>query len=504
MKNPLLLCICDGFGFSRETKGNAVASASTPNIDNLWNTYPHTYLSASGTDVGLPAGQMGNSEVGHTNIGAGRIVYQDLSRISNAIDDKSFFENPTLASCMENGKTHALHIMGLLSNGGVHSHINHLLALLKMAEQHHVKNVYLHCFLDGRDVLPTSGARFLKELESKFAGSPNIKIATVSGRYYAMDRDNRWQRTELAYLAIADGASEKRTEAVAPSAYVETQYTQGVTDEFIIPAVFENAPVQEGDSLLFFNFRPDRARQLTRAFTDPGFNGFTRPNGYFPVHFTCLTEYDATMPNVQVAFSTLNLQGLFGEVISAAGLSQLRIAETEKYAHVTFFFNGGNEIPFPKEDRLLIPSPGVTTYDLQPEMSAHEMAETLLQKLPGYDVVILNFANCDMVGHTGNFEAAVKSVETVDTCVGKVVDAVLKLGGTALITADHGNAEQMLAEDGSPFTAHTTNLVPFILCGGDKTLKPQDGKLCDIAPTMLDLLGLPIPIQMTGISLILP
>ena len=502
MKKPLLLCICDGFGFTDEQKGNAIATANTPNIDKLWSTYPHTYISASGEDVGLPKGQMGNSEVGHTNIGAGRIVYQDLSRITSAIETRTFFENPVLLTCMQNAKTNTLHLMGLLSDGGVHSHIQHLFALLDMAKAQGVERVYIHCFLDGRDVSPTSGAGFLKQLEDKLTEMPNAKIATVSGRYYAMDRDNRWPRTALAYNTIALTSDDVKT--ISPSEYIKEQYTQNVTDEFIVPAVFEEISVQKGDSVLFFNFRPDRARQLTRVFTDPEFTGFERE--YLPVHFVCLTEYDALMPNVQVAYPPEKLTGLLGEVVANAGLTQLRIAETEKYAHVTFFFNGGSEVPYEGEERMLIPSPSVATYDLKPEMSAQEITNTLIQKLPLFDVVILNFANCDMVGHTGNFNAAVKAVETVNACVAQVVDFILNEGGTALITSDHGNAEKMYEEDGSPFTAHTTNLVPFIICsasGQEYTLKQQGGKLCDIAPTMLQILGIAKPDEMTGESLII-
>lgn len=502
-KKPLVLCICDGFGCSDSDNGNAISAAKTPNIDELWVKNPHTRISASGADVGLPCGQMGNSEVGHTNIGAGRIVYQDLSRITSAIADASFFQNPVLLNAMHHAKSHALHLMGLFSDGGVHSHINHLFALLDMAKAEGVTQVYVHCFTDGRDVSPTSGAGLLQRLEEKLQALGTGQIGTVVGRYYAMDRDNRWQRTGRAYNALLCHDTPYITNQL-PSAYVQAQYAQNITDEFIEPVTFINTPIQKDDSVIFYNFRPDRARQLTRAFVDPSFTGFERINGYFPLTYVCLTEYDATMPNVAVAFPPENLTNTFGELLAVKGLAQLRIAETEKYPHVTFFFNGGIETPFAGEERVLIPSPKVATYDLQPEMSAYKVTHTLLKNLAKFDVVILNFANCDMVGHTGDFAAAVKATETVDTCVKDIVNATLKLGGKVLITADHGNAEQMTDENGNPFTAHTTNLVPFILCGADDSvsLRQTGGKLCDIAPTMLDLLGIPKPAEMTGESLL--
>ncbi len=501
-KQPLVLCICDGFGCSDNAEGNAISAAKTPNIDELWVKNPHARISASGVDVGLPAGQMGNSEVGHTNIGAGRIVYQDLSRISNAVTDGSLFQNPVLLGAMQHAKTHTLHLMGLFSDGGVHAHMSHLFALLDMAKAQGVQTVYVHCFTDGRDVSPTSGAGFMKQLEEKLTTLGIGQIGTVVGRYFAMDRDNRWQRTERAYNALLCHNTPYITNE-APSAYIESQYAQNITDEFIEPATFINTPIQKDDSIVFYNFRPDRARQLTRAFVDPDFTGFERVNGYFPLTFVCLTEYDATMPHVEVAYPPETLNNTLGALLAAEGLTQLRIAETEKYPHVTFFFNGGVEVPFEGEERILIPSQKVATYDLQPEMSAYKVTHTLLKNLAKFDVVILNFANCDMVGHTGDFAAAVKATETVDTCVKEVVDATLKLGGKVLITADHGNAERMLDENGKPFTAHTTNLVPFILCGaGDVSLRQTGGKLCDIAPTMLQLLGLPQPADMTGESLL--
>ena len=502
MKRPVVLCICDGFGVAPDGPGNAIGLARTPVFDHLYETCPHTLISASGLDVGLPEGQMGNSEVGHTNIGAGRIVYQDLTRITRAIEEGSFFENPALLSAMENARSHALHLFGLLSDGGVHSHIDHLFALLQMAKKQGVSKVWIHCFLDGRDVSPTSGADYLSRLQNACAENGLGHIATVCGRYYAMDRDNRWDRVEKAYRAILLGEGQA---APDPAAYVRQQYAAGVTDEFIPPALCNEAgTVTEGDSVIFFNFRPDRARELTRAFTDPDFTGFPLPKGHFPLCYVCLTQYDAAMPGVSVAFGPEDLSNTLGEVVSHAGMRQLRIAETEKYAHVTFFFNGGAETLFTGEDRALIPSPGVATYDLQPEMSAPEVTAELIRRIDSgvYDLIVLNFANCDMVGHTGIIPAAVQAVETVDRCVGEMVKAVEKAGGVCLITADHGNADQMLASDGSPFTAHTTNPVPVILAGEDRPLR-SGGRLCDLAPTLLELLGLAKPEEMSGESLLI-
>ena len=684
-KTPTTLIIMDGFGLSDEVKGNAVRGANTPVLDRLNGEYAHTQLSASGLDVGLPAGQMGNSEVGHTNIGGGRVVFQDLPRISRAIEDGTFFENPAynaaMDACLEKGT--ALHLYGLLSNGGVHSTVEHVWALLKMAGIKGLKRVYLHCFLDGRDVSPTSGADFVAEAQKKCAELGVGKIATVMGRYYAMDRDKRWDRLERAYDAMVYGegiqnpdpvaairesyqngvtdefvepvvcdkegtisdndaiiffnyrpdrareitrafvdpafdgfqreyfpvtyvcnteydatmpnvlvafpritihnglgeylsklgltqlriaetekyahvtfffnggveapypgedrvlvaspkvatydlqpemsayeVTEKCVERIESGAYDALVYGEGiqnadpvaaikesdkngVTDEFVEPSVCDKAgTISDNDSIIFFNYRPDRAREITRAFVDPAFDGFQRE--YFPVTYVCNTEYDATMPNVQVAFPRITIRNGLGEYLGKLGLTQLRIAETEKYAHVTFFFNGGVEAPYPGEDRVLVASPKVATYDLQPEMSAHEVTEKCVERIESgaYDVIILNFANCDMVGHTGNYEAAVKAVETVDECVGRVVDATLKMGGIAMITADHGNAEQMLQSDGvSPMTAHTTNPVPFILCGAGNELR--EGRLADIAPTILDVMGLEKPEEMDGQSLIL-
>ena len=503
MKTPTILIIMDGFGLRDSDVGNAVHAASTPVLDKLFSEHPFSRLSASGLDVGLPAGQMGNSEVGHTNIGAGRVVFQDLPKITKAIDDGDFFENEAYKSAMLAAKNDgkAVHILGLLSDGGVHSHIDHMKAAVKMAHQLGCEKIYVHAFLDGRDVPPTSGKGYVAEMQ-QVCQQYGAQIATLSGRYYAMDRDTNWDREEKAYAAMVYGEGVQDPDPVAA---VQASYDSGVTDEFVIPVVCaENATIAAGDACIFMNFRPDRARQITRTLVDPDFDGFQRRNGFFPLRFVCTTSYDATMPNVAVAYPKESLHNIFGEYISQNGLTQLRIAETEKYAHVTFFFNGGVEKTFPGEDRCLVASPKVATYDLQPEMSAPEVCEKCVERIKSgkYDVIILNFANCDMVGHTGVFEAAVKAVETVDTCVGKVVDAVRELGGIALITADHGNAEQMLQEDGvSPFTAHTTNLVPFCIVGADVKLK--DGRLADIAPTMLDLMGMEKPVEMNGESLIL-
>ena len=493
----------DGFGLRGSDMGNAVHAAKTPVLDKLFAENPCSRLSASGLDVGLPAGQMGNSEVGHTNIGAGRVVFQDLPKITKAIDDGDFFQNPAYVKAMtaakEAGK--AVHIMGLTSDGGVHSHIEHMKAAVKMAHQLGCEKIYVHCFLDGRDVPPTSGKGYVAEMQ-QVCQQYGAQIATLSGRYYAMDRDTNWDRVEKAYSAMVYGESAEFN--ADPVDAVQKSYDAGVTDEFLIPVVCtRDACISEGDACIFMNFRPDRAREITRTLVDPDFEGFQRRRGFFDTHFVCTTSYDATMPNVEVAFPKESLHNIFGQYISDSGLTQLRIAETEKYAHVTFFFNGGVEQTFPGEDRCLVASPKVATYDLQPEMSAYEVCDKCVERIKSgkYDVIILNYANCDMVGHTGVFEAAVKAVETVDECVGRTVDAIREMGGIALITADHGNAEQMLQEDGkSPFTAHTTNLVPFCIVGAD--VKLRDGRLADIAPTMLDLMGLEKPVEMTGESLI--
>ena len=500
-KTPTTLIIMDGFGLSGDLRGNAVRAAKTPRLDQLFAEFPNTALAASGLDVGLPAGQMGNSEVGHTNIGAGRVVFQDLPRISKSIADGDFFENPAYLHAMDACREHdsSLHLMGLLSDGGVHSHLEHLFALMKMAKDRGLEKVYIHAFLDGRDVSPTSGADFVAQTVEKCRELGVGKIATVMGRFYAMDRDKRWDRVEAAYDAMVYG--EGASVNPVPVAAVKDAYANGVTDEFVEPVICDpEGTVSDHDSVIFFNYRPDRAREITRAFVDPDFNGFTRQ--YFPVTFVCTTEYDASMPNVEVAFPRISVRNGLGEYLSSMGLTQLRIAETEKYAHVTFFFNGGVETQFPGEDRVLVPSPKVATYDLQPEMSAVEVADRCVERIESgaYDVIILNFANCDMVGHTGVFDAAVKAVETVDTCVGRVVDATLKMGGIAMITADHGNAEVMTQPDGSPMTAHTTNPVPFILCGAGTELR--EGRLADIAPTILDVMGLAVPEEMDGQTLI--
>ncbi len=504
-KRPLLLCILDGFGWvPQETYGNAIAAAKTPYFDKLFASCPFTTIGASGMNVGLPDGQMGNSEVGHTNIGAGRIVYQELTRITKSIADGDFFENEALVSAMrsakENGK--ALHLMGLLSDGGVHSHNGHLYGLLEMAKRMGLTRVYVHAIMDGRDVPPDSGLGFIKELQAKLASLGVGTIASVTGRYYAMDRDNRWDRVEKAYAAFVYGEGNHGT----PVEVMEKSYAEGVTDEFVVPAVTcEGGRVAEGDSVIFFNFRPDRAREITRTFVDDAFTGFARRYGRFPVHYVCFTQYDATMPNVSVAFRPQVLTNVLGEYLAKSGKTQLRIAETEKYAHVTFFFNGGVEAPFEGEDRALINSPKVATYDLQPEMSAYLVADECVKRIESgkYDVIILTFANCDMVGHTGVFSAAVKAVEAVDECAGKVIDAVLAAGGAVLLTADHGNADKMYDPDPEhPFTAHTTNPVPFLVAGlGDVKLR-QGGVLADIAPTMLKVMGLPQPEEMTGKSII--
>lgn len=501
-KQPLMLMILDGFGIAPKDDKNAIWLANTPNLDRYIKECPLTTLEASGMSVGLPDGQMGNSEVGHTNIGAGRVVYQELTRITKAIAEKTFFENEALSRVMDQCKesNQKLHIMGLLSDGGVHSHNTHLYALLEMAKQKGLTEVYVHCFLDGRDVPPDSGLSYVRQLEEKVQEIGCGKIASVMGRYYAMDRDNRWDRVEKAYNAIALG---KGVAAQSGAAAVEASYSEDILDEFVVPAVVNGgAPVEAGDGIIFFNFRPDRAREITRTFVDDEFAGFERTR--IPVNFVCMTQYDAAMPNVDVAFRPQELKNTFGEYISEKGLKQLRIAETEKYAHVTFFFNGGVEQVYDGEERALIASPKVATYDLKPEMSAPEVTEELLRRIDSdlYDVIILNYANCDMVGHTGIMKAAIAAVEAVDTCAGKVIEKMLEKGGRVIITADHGNADKMIADDGGAFTAHTTNPVPMILVGEKEPVKLKHGRLCDLAPTMLDLLGLPIPAEMDGVSLI--
>ncbi len=504
MKKPLTLIIMDGFGINPDTYGNAIEAAATPNLSRIFTENPTVQIGASGMDVGLPDGQMGNSEVGHTNIGAGRIVYQELTRITKSIQDGDFFNNEALLSAMNAAKKPgaALHLAGLLSDGGVHSHFEHLVGILEMAKKNCVENVFVHCLMDGRDVPPTSGKGFVEQLQTEMARIGVGKIATVMGRFYAMDRDNRWERVEQAYAAMVYGEGVQNTDPVAAMA---DSYAANVTDEFVVPVVCtgKDGVVKAGDAVVFFNFRPDRAREITRTFVDPNFAGFERKNGFFPLTYVCMTQYDATMPNVDIAFRPQSLTNTLGEYLSNKGLAQLRIAETEKYAHVTFFFNGGIEKEYDGEDRALINSPKVATYDLQPEMSAHLVCDEVLERIRSgkYDVIILNYANCDMVGHTGVFDAAKAAVEAVDTCVGKTVAATLEMGGVALITADHGNADKMYEPDGSPFTAHTTFPVPFCVVGKDCELR-DGGRLADIAPTMLEILGLPQPEEMTGVSLI--
>ena len=503
MKTPITLIIMDGFGIAPASPGNAVRAANTPNLDKILRENANSRLSASGLDVGLPDGQMGNSEVGHTNIGAGRIVFQELPRITKSIQDGDFFENKALLGAVKNCKEHdsAIHFMGLMSDGGVHSHNEHLWGLLELAKRNGLQRVYVHCFMDGRDVSPTSGADFVAQTAAKCKELGVGEIATVVGRYYAMDRDNRWERVERAYNALVFGEGKHASDPVVA---IQESYANDVTDEFIEPIITADGTIGPNDSVVFFNFRPDRAREITRTFVDEQFDGFTRKNGFFPLYYVCMTQYDASMPNVHVAFQPQTLKNTFGEYISRLGYKQLRIAETEKYAHVTFFFNGGVETMYEGEDRVLVNSPKVATYDLQPEMSAPEVTDKVVDLIHSqkYDVIILNFANCDMVGHTGVFDAAVKAVETVDTCVGRVVEAMREIGGISLITADHGNAERMLDEDGkSPFTAHTTNPVPFVIVGAQVCLR--DGRLADIAPTMLDLMGINPPEEMDGKSLII-
>ena len=505
-----VLMILDGFGESPETAGNAIRTASTPNIDMLKATCPWELGYASGMDVGLPEGQMGNSEVGHLNIGAGRIVYQELTRITKSIADGDFFTNEAFMEAIANCKAFdsSLHMYGLLSDGGVHSHNQHLYALLELAAQNGLRKVFVHAFLDGRDTPPTSGKEYLSELEAKLEELGVGRIATVMGRYYAMDRDKRWERVKLAYDAMVMSIGPQ---AASAAECIENSYAQGVGDEFVVPTVIMDndmptAAIRENDSVIFFNFRPDRAREITRAFCDEDFAGFERPRGYFKLCYVCFTQYDVTIGNKLVAYAPQALENTLGEYISKLGYTQLRLAETEKYAHVTFFFNGGVEAPNPNEDRILIPSPKVPTYDLQPEMSAYGVTDKLVEAINAkkYDLIVINYANCDMVGHTGVMEAAVKAVEAVDKCIGRVITALLETGGQMFLCADHGNSDKMYDfETGEPFTAHTTNPVPFLIfnCGAAKALR-EHGRLCDIAPTLLDMMGILKPADMTGISLI--
>ncbi len=515
MKKPYAIIIMDGYGLNPEHNGNAIYMDGSKNVSFYRNSYPSATLGASGLSVGLPDGQMGNSEVGHLNMGAGRIVYQDLTKITKSIQDGDFFENPALIKAMDSAKENGkkLHLWGLLSDGGVHSHITHLFALLDMAKKRGVPEAYVHAFMDGRDVSPTSGVEFVKELLTYMQNLGYGKLASLSGRYYSMDRDNNWDREEKSYDMLTLGSG---IHAEDPVKALEESYANGVTDEFVLPTnICENgkpiALVGEGDSVIFFNFRPDRAREITRAFSQKEFivpkgTAFERKTGFLHPVYVCFTVYDAEFEGVEIAFPKEKLANTLGEYLAKMGKKQLRIAETEKYAHVTFFFNGGIETPNENEVRMLINSPKVATYDLQPEMSAPEVTEKAIAELSTgeYDAMILNFANCDMVGHTGVIPAAVKAVHTVDECVKRVVDKILSMGGAVLLTADHGNADKMLDTDGSPFTAHTTNPVPVVLISEELksvTLR-KDGVLADLAPTLLDVMGLPIPPEMTGKSLI--
>ncbi len=505
MTQPLALIILDGWGLAEAGQGNAIALADTPNMDKYKQQYPYTTLSACGLDVGLPEGQMGNSEVGHLNIGAGRIIYQELTRITKSINDGDFFTNPVLAETMEKvlANNSALHLMGLLSDGGVHSHNTHLYALLEMAQNFGLKKVFVHCFLDGRDTPPASGINYVAELEKKMAEIGLGQIATISGRYYAMDRDKRWERVELAYQALVEGSGEQADTALQA---VQASYDQSLTDEFMLPAVIQAAGdgrIKNGDGVIFFNFRPDRAREITRALVDVDFPYFERPGGRLDLAYVCMTQYDATI-QAPVAFAPESITHTLGEVLAENHLRQLRLAETEKYAHVTFFFNGGVETPNEQEDRILIPSPKVNTYDLQPCMSALEVTERALLEIDNYQVIIINFANPDMVGHTGIISAAVEAVSVVDKCLGRIVEAILAKGGKVVVTADHGNAEMMLDKTGQPVTAHTLDPVPFLLIGQDLPAAHlrSGGRLEDIAPTILDLLNLSQPPEMTGKSLL--
>ena len=502
-KTPTTLIIMDGFGTGGGETGNAVKAAETPRLDGFFREFAHTTLSASGLDVGLPDGQMGNSEVGHTNIGGGRVVFQDLPRITRAIEDGSFFQNPAyrraMDACLEKGS--ALHLLGLLSDGGVHSHLSHLFALLEMAKDRGLGRVYIHAFLDGRDVSPTSGAGFVAQTAAKCRELGVGKIATVMGRYYAMDRDKRWDRVEQAYDAMVYG--ESPINDPDPVAAVEASYGRGVTDEFVEPVVCDpEGSISDNDSVIFFNFRPDRAREITRTLVDPEFDGFTRQ--FFPLTFVCNTEYDASMPNVEVAFPRVLVSNGLGEYLSKMGMTQLRIAETEKYAHVTFFFNGGSETVFPGEDRVLVPSPKVATYDLQPEMSAYEVKDKLVEAIDTekYDYIVVNYANGDMVGHTGIYPAIQKAVETLDTCLHDTVEAAKAHGYEVIIIADHGNADNAVNADGTPNTAHSLNPVPFVYVTENKDAKTDDGILADVAPSLLHIMGLEQPAEMTGKDLI--
>ena len=508
-KKPTVLMILDGYGLRDEKKGNGIAEANTPVMDKLMAEYPFVKGNASGLAVGLPDGQMGNSEVGHMNMGAGRIIYQELTKITKAIADGDFFENKALLAACENAKKNgtALHLMGLVSDGGVHSHITHIYGILELAKRQGLDKVYVHCFLDGRDTPPASGKEYVEQLEAKMKEIGVGEVASVSGRYYAMDRDNRWDRVEKAYAALTRGEGDT---AASATEGIQASYDKEVTDEFVVPFVVAKngtpvATVKDGDSVIFFNFRPDRAREITRTFCADDFDGFARGER-IKTTYVCFTEYDETIPNKMVAFVKEGITNTFGEFLAANNMTQARIAETEKYAHVTFFFNGGVEEPNKGEDRILVKSPKVATYDLKPEMSAYEVCDKLVDaiKADKYDVIVINFANPDMVGHTGVEAAVIKAIEAVDECVGKAVDAVQEVGGQMFICADHGNAEQLIDEEtGEPFTAHTTNPVPFILVNADPAYKLREGGcLADIAPTLIELMGMQQPADMTGKSLL--
>src|SRR3989475_1033474 len=511
---PIILTVLDGWGYRPQVEGNAIALARKPNYDELVRKIPNTLIHTPGPYVGLPEGQMGNSEVGHLNIGAGRIIHMDITRIDLAISTGAFFKNELLLKAMQRGRERQLHLPGLVSDGGVHSHIEHLFALLRMARENKVERVFVHCFMDGRDTPPNSGIDYLRQLQQKMREYGAGRIATVMGRYYAMDRDNRWERIERAYRAMVHGEAEYKSSD--PIEALRRSYEQGVTDEFVVPIVItESSPsgaaaglpvgqIRDDDAVIFFNFRADRARQTTRALAEPGFDKFTDPKRPKNLFFVAMTQYDKTFTWLPYVFGPEKVEHILAHVFAEMNLKNLRLAETEKYAHVTYFFNGGVEKPFPGEDRILIPSPKVATYDLKPEMSAFEVTDEVLTRMANYDLIILNFANPDMVGHTGVVEAGVKAVETVDECIARIIPKLLELGGKCLITADHGNCEQMRNPDGSPNTAHTSNLVHFIYVARDAAkFRCEDGILADVAPTLLFLLGLSQPQEMTGHNLLI-
>jgi len=509
-RKNVVLMILDGYGLSNDKENNAINLANTPNLDRLMEKSPFQPGGASGMDVGLPDGQMGNSEVGHTNIGAGRVVYQELTRITKAMEDGDFFKNETLLSAIDNAKKNhsSLHLYGLLSDGGVHSHNSHLYGLLTLAKHHGLTDVYVHAFLDGRDVPPSSAVTFVEELETKMCEIGVGKIATISGRYYAMDRDNRWERVEKAYNALTKGTGETADSAAECLA---VSYAANVTDEFVLPTIIldggkPTATIKANDSVVFFNFRPDRAREITRAFCDPAFSGFAREE-FLHLYYACFTEYDITIPGKHVAFTAQSMDNVLGQYLSDNGMTQLRLAETEKYAHVTFFFNGGNEEAYAGEERILVASPRVATYDLQPEMSAPEVTEKLIEAIESkqFDLIVVNYANCDMVGHTGNIKAAIAAVKAVDACVSRALEAIVRADACMFLCADHGNADKMVDETtGGAFTAHTVNPVPFVLFNYPGYNLSDSGKLADIAPTLLQILGLEKPAEMTGASLLIP